>query len=425
MKNIKLILVICWIVLLNWACKYEMPITGDPNPNLSIYDLRNIYKDSPVVLSKSNMKKAVSITGVIISDVDNGNSPSDKIILQGYKGNNINGIVLDVGSEASSYKYGDSIVVAVEGGTLARVNGVLEISNVGKITKVVSGRKPLVSATFSSIAALKSEVLKYESTLIGMGSMFLVDPEVDKKYGNNIRLTDWAEEVEVPVSGGAIFANEVVNNLANYVFVLQLDAQQNPVLLLPNLNNIVKLDMEEYKPGLLYAGFPEDFSDKIGSSTNLNHDVVFATSKLPWIIRGAYVLNSGNFVFTNGYVNSTNKGDQVGMMMSGAEGSYIELNKNLYYGASKIELNLYPATSTDAGIGKLPIVVRVDYSKDSGVSWTQVGDLITITENKKYPTVPISLDIEGIVRFRITLVKKGANNDGGRLGIDYIRIYQN
>lgn len=415
----------CCVAMMFTACEADIPVIGDPNPNLSIYDLRKIYNDAPVTLSKTNMKDAVSITGVVISDVDKGNAPSGKVVLQGYKGNNVNGVVLDLGSEASNYKFGDSLVVEVEGATLARNTGILEISNVGKVDKIASGKTPIVSAVFSSIASLKADAEKYESTLVMMNSMFVVDPEVGKKYGNNLKLTDWAEEIDIPVSNSASFANEEVSNLANYVFLLQLNAEKAPVLLLQNLDRVVGLEMEEYKPGQLYEGFPEDFSDKIGSSSALNHDIVMPTSKLPWIIRGAYILNSGNFIFTNGYESSTKKGDQLGMMMTGPEGSYIELNKNLYYGASKLELNLYPATSTDAGNGKLPLVVKIEYSKDSGVTWNQAGELITITENKKYPQDPIILDIEGIVRFRVTLVKKGAKNDGGRLGIDYIRIYQN
>lgn len=426
MKNIKQFIQICCLAIVATACELDMPITGDPNPNLSIYDLRKIYNETPVVLAKSNMKAAVSITGVVISDVESGNAPSGKIVLQGYKGNMVSGIALEVGSEASQYRYGDSLVVKVEGLTLTRKDGVLTVENVpaASIERVASGKSPLISATFSSISALEAEVDKYESTLIALNSMFVVDPEVGKKFAHNLKITDWVSEIEVPVNAGAVFANQEVSNLANYTFLLQRNAQGSPVLLLQRLEHVEEMEMEPYRPGELYEGFPEDFSDKIGGSSNLNHDIVLPTSGLPWIFRGAYILNSGNFTHTNGYVNSTNKGDQTGLMMTGPEGSYIELNKNLYYGASKMELYLYPATATDAGAGKLPLQVSISYSKDSGVTWHQIGDLITITENKRYPDGPIPLDIDGIVRFRITLVKKGANNDGGRLGIDYIRIYQ-
>lgn len=427
MKNIKIIFKICCLALVATACKFEIPITGDPNPNLSIYDLRQIYQESPVVLSKNNMKEASSITGVVISDVDNGNAPDGKIVLQGYKGSNVNGIVLDVTDETSGYKFGDSLVVAVEGLTLDRVDGMLTIKQIpaNAIQRVASSKKPLISTSFSSLSALQEELDKYESTLISLKSMFIVDPQVGKVYSNNIKITDWVSEIDVPVKANAEFASTPVNNLANYTFLLQRNSQGAPVLLLQNLDQVEEIEMEEYKPGELYEGFPEDFSDKIGGSSNLNHDIVLPTSQLPWIIRGAYILSSGNFVHTNGYINSTQKGDQIGMMMNGPEGSYLELNKNLYYGASKLDLNLYPATATDAGAGKLPLVVRIEYSKDSGQTWHQIGDLITITENKKYPESPIPLDIEGIVRFKFTLVQKGPNNDGGRLGIDFIRIYQN
>lgn len=414
----------CFLALLGTSCSVEIPVTGNPNPNYPIYDLRKLYTDAPVGLSTTNMKDAVSITGVVISDVDNGNAPENKIILQGYKGKNVNGIVLDVGEEASKYKFGDSLVVWVDGATLNKVNGMLQISNIGQITKISSGKKPLLSTTFTSIASLREEAAKYESTLVGLTSMFVVDPELGKRYVDDLKLTDWAEDIDVPVAGSSVFANEEVNNLANYTFLLQLNAQSDPVVLLQNLQGVNELAMEEHRPGQLYEGFPEDFTDKVGSSNSLNHNLILPTTQLPWIFQGAYTLFSGNFIFTNGYVNSTNKGDQLGMMMTGNEGSYIELNKNLYYGASKLDLNLYPATSSDYSTGKLPLHVRIDYSKNSGATWTQVGNIIEITENRKYPASPLLLDIDGIVRFRITLVKKGENNSGGRLGIDFIRIYQ-
>src|SRR5690606_33853706 len=107
MKNIKLILKMCCVAMMFTACEADIPVIGDPNPNLSIYDLRKIYNDAPVTLSKTNMKDAVSITGVVISDVDKGNTTSDKVVLQVNKGNNVNGVVLNLGSKASNYKFGD------------------------------------------------------------------------------------------------------------------------------------------------------------------------------------------------------------------------------------------------------------------------------------------------------------------------------
>jgi len=419
MKKIKSIFnICCGAILLITACEPEIPITGTANPNLSIYDLRNIYKEGPVTLSKENMKQATSITGVVISDPDNSNHPSGKVVLQGYKGKNVNGIVLDLGNEAQNYKFGDSITVKVEGLKLDRVNNVLEVSNItsSMIEKISSGKRPIISASFSSIADLKTNVDKYESTLIGINSLFVVNPTVGKKYADNLILTDWVEELEIPVSSQAAFANEEVYNLANYVFLLLKNTNGQPKVLLQNTNAVKELELEEHKPGELYEGFPEDFTDKLGTSSNLNFEAIFPTSKLPWKFKGAYTLTSGNFTHTNGGAS----GDRLGAMMTGGADSFIELNKNLYYGASKVGVYLYPATSTDAGSGKLPIVARIEYSQDSGNTWKQVGDDINITANRRYIETPIDVDISGIVRFRVYLVSTA----GGRLGVDYFRVYQ-
>lgn len=419
MKKINSIFnICCGALMLMTACEPEIPITGTANPNLSIYDLRNLYKDAPVTLSKDNMKQAISITGVVISDVEQGNAPAGKVILQGYKGKNINGVVLDLGADAIQYRFGDSITVKVEGLRLDKVNNVLEVSNLSaaNIEKIASGKQPLISAKFSSIADLKANAEKYESTLVGMNSLFVVNPTVGKTYSDDLKLTDWVEEIEVPVNLQASFAKDEVHNLADYVFLLLKDTNNQPKVWLQNTKSIKELELEEHKPGELYEGFPEDFTDKIGSSSNTTFESIFPTSKLPWKFKGGYTLTSGNFTHTNGGAS----GDRIGAMMNGGDGSYIELNKNLYYGASKVGVYLYPATSTDATAAKLPIVVRLEYSQDNGTTWKPIGEDIQITANKRYIENPINVDITGIVRFRIYVVSTA----GGRLGVDYFRIYQ-
>lgn len=419
MRTMKSIYGICAAsMLLFAACEAEIPVTGVTNPNLSLYDLRNIYKDTPVLLNKSIMKDATSITGVVISDVENGNNPDGKIILQGYKGKNVSGVVLELGADVANYNYGDSITIKVEGLRLNKKNGVLAIEGVSNamIERNGTGKKPLLSARLSSIADLVTDLDKYESTLVGLNSMFVVNPMVGKTYDENLRLTDWVAEINVPVLSSASFAKDEVKNLANYVFLLSKDSDGKPLVLLQNTNDVKELEMEEHKPGQLYEGFPEDFTDKYGSSSNLTFETIFPTSKLPWKFKGAYTLTSGSFVFTNGGRN----GDKLGAMMTGDAGSYIELNKNLYYGASKVGVYLYPATATDATAAKLPIVARLEYSQDNGNSWLPVGSDVTISANQRYLETPINVNINGIVRFRVILVSTA----GGRLGVDYFEVYQ-
>lgn len=421
MKRTNILLgVCCGIFMLFASCEAEIPKTGEPNPNLSIYDLKNLYQDKPVLLTKGLMKQATSITGVVISNGEKGDVPAGKVILQGYKGKNISGIMLDLGAEAVNYSYGDSITVQVEGLTLNKKDGALEIAGVANsaVSKLGNNKKPLVSYQFSSVAEAVKELDKYEGSLIGLTSMFVVDPTVGKRYVDDLKLTDWFEEIAVNVPSNAPFANEEVNNLANYVFLLLKDKDGKAKFCLQNTVGVKALELEEHRPGQLYAGFPEDFTDRVGSSTNLNFETVLSQSKLPWRFKGAYTLSSGSFVFTNGGAN----GDRVGAMVTGGAGSYIELNKNLYYGASKVGVYLYPATASDVSpSSKLPIVVRIEYSKDSGLTWDVIDDgVINITQNSRYVENPLPVDLNGLVRFRVFLVSTG----GGRLGVDYFRVYQ-
>lgn len=419
--------VFCGVVLLFTACKKTddtkdgIPDPEEVNSILPISDLREVYKSSSVVLGKSNMKNAVSISGIVISDPENGNSPLNKIILQGSKAGEIRGITLDVGAEYSNYKFGDSITVQVEGLALNQKDGILQIVNVpaASITKNSQGNSPKVNGVLNSIAELESNLEKYESTLVKIPNMRLVTSLRDLTFGQGFELSDSEDEIAVSINPNASFAEELVPKLADYTFVVLRNENREPALWLINLND---LNIREAggRDVSLYEGFPEDFSDAIPAfDYGIERSVLLPTSKLQWKFMGAHIQESTNFLFPNA-------GDYMAVLFNkfqDGRGGFIELDQDLPDGASKIGVYLYVATASDLVEGKLPIEVKLEYSQDSGNTWHQIGDIISITENKRYLEDLIDVDITGPVRFKVSFV--GTGKERGRLGLDYFRVYKN
>jgi len=128
---------------------------GQVSPYISIYDVRDVYKGADMTLSKEVLYGSSKITGVVISDHSAGNLPAGLLVLQDRRRlNELRGIALSIGTEATKYLPGDSIVVDIAGGILKRVDGILQITglNVSSINKISSGntipanRVPLTSS---------------------------------------------------------------------------------------------------------------------------------------------------------------------------------------------------------------------------------------------------------------------------------------
>ena len=113
-KIVFLPLFLCMLVAI-LSCEKEIKVTGTDSPLVSLTDVRALYTGSPRVLVSEDMLGASFITGVVISDPENGNSPDGLVILQSYKRKLLRGIALDLGEDAAHYYAGDSLLVRIEG----------------------------------------------------------------------------------------------------------------------------------------------------------------------------------------------------------------------------------------------------------------------------------------------------------------------
>lgn len=410
MKNIVLFPLLLSLLVVLFACKKEVIVTGTASPLVSLNDVRALYKGTPKVLTMEDMLGASYISGIVISDPVNGNAPEGLVILQSFKRNLLRGIALNMGTEATNYNPGDSVVVKIDGKTLDRINGVLQISGVtaDDVTRVSVGNPQHINLTTTTFTAITRWMETFESTLVSLKSIISQDVEVGDVFSGTVTLSDWSNVIRLVTHPTASFANEAVPGFGDYTGIMLKNNSEDPVLMLRNSDDYEVQALEPYHPQELYFGFPESWETPIGPR------------------KGGYTTgqfenyDSGEWRMTRCYTLSSNgishKTGSIALMMQASQIAVLEMNFNLPYGASKFSFDYGPATASDTNY---PLTLKVEYSQDSGDTWTQIGSDLPITAFQKH-TFEEDLDISGPVRFRIS---KDAS--GSRVFIDNIAVYQN
>lgn len=413
MRNIGLSAIILFVLLAIFACEKEIKITGTASPLVSLNDIRALYNGSPRVLKADDMLGASYVSGIVISDPVNGNSPEGIVVLQSFKRKLLRGIALGLGASAGDYHPGDSLVVKIEGKTLDRINGVLQISGVTKddVIKVSVGNKQHINITSTTFTDVTRWFENYESTLVSFRSVVTPDLVFGDVFNGVVTLSDWVNTMKLVTLPTATFASNGVPGFGDFTGIFLKDAEAEAVLMLRSADDYESQSLEPYHPGELYMNFPEGWENPIGPrkgayASGGNYET-YPTGE--WFMNQAYTLSSANVVNKTGTWSL--------MMRNGGHVSVLEMNFNLPYGASKLSFDYGAATTTDTN---LPITLLVEYSTDSGLSWKQVGgDLVITTVGQKY-LYSEEMDIVGAVRFRI--YNSGAQ---ARAFIDNIAIYQN
>lgn len=211
----------------------------------------------------------------------------------------------------------------------------------------------------------------------------------------------------------ASFAAEEIPGYGSYTGIMLRDATEEPVLMLRNGNDYEVLSLEPPRPQELYMNFPEGWENR-ETSTKTAYGGTFDTFPSgEWSMPNAYTITSANMQYKTGLY---------GLMMN-RTATTVTMNFNLPYGASKISFDYGVATQNNAtDISGVPVNVKVEYSQDSGNTWTQIGaDMMVTTHTQKY-TAEYELNLTGPVRFRIS---KDGHTNASRIFIDEIAIYQN
>jgi hypothetical protein len=217
---VNLFLIINLAVLINSCNKnpYENFPGGTPSDIISIMDLRQLYKEQDLVLSKGNMYGASKLAAVVISDHTEKNLPAGLLVVQDIRRlQTLRGISIELGDAAAKYHSGDSVQIDISGSTLTRKNGILTITGITDANVTAMG-KGTVAINAVTAAQLHDHPELYESSLCLVNkASFNPAPKTGEVIGGNKVINDGFGDLALYTNPGASYANNAPYGLAAYV----------------------------------------------------------------------------------------------------------------------------------------------------------------------------------------------------------------
>jgi hypothetical protein len=191
---------------------------GVPYEYIAIFDVRNIYKGQDVTLTKEALAGASYLYAIVTSDHAGGNLPEGMLVVQDNRRNNwLRGICINMGAEAAKYHPGDSVKIKIEGATLTRKEGILQITGVPNNDVVVTSSGNEVTVTKIDAGAILANPNTYESifVMVTKAGFTPVPPEgavmKDGEYVN-----DGFATIRLVTNPTAVFASDPIPGLAVY-----------------------------------------------------------------------------------------------------------------------------------------------------------------------------------------------------------------
>ncbi len=206
LKSSALVLIAATIGLFHSCDDKEKNYIGELSPYIALEDVRALHKGQTVTLNSEQLNGASQIYGTVISDHRYGNVPEGIVVLQQYKRQRLRGIVLQLGSEASSYLPGDSIVVNISNKSLVR-DGFLMIQNIKNedIKKISSDNR--INALTTVAANINTNPENYESTMIKVvGGQMFPKPEASEVFKGTKLMIQATDTIGVATLEGADYA---------------------------------------------------------------------------------------------------------------------------------------------------------------------------------------------------------------------------
>ncbi len=299
-KTLKYILLLISIVGIWTGCKRDDDyIKSTPSSFISNFDLKKLYKNKDLNLSRELLKGATSIKGVVISDFRSGNSPKGLLILQNSRiaGNGIDslrGMAVNIGADASKYIPGDSVHVNVDGATLKRIDGILQIVglNNADVTKIASGRVLRTQAVNTGKILASPEF--YESTLVTISSA-LVEPEPipGTTYSGDKIINDGFGKATLHTEVNASFASTEILNSGNFTgiaFTRNTSGATNLSLWMRNIEDFFFVVLPKLSP-IIISGY---LVDPNGGDGNFEYMQFLATRDINFAVTPYAVYTTNN-----------------------------------------------------------------------------------------------------------------------------------
>ena len=414
-----IVLLMGFLLLLSSCLKENLsPASGQPNPYISLIDIRKVYKGTEVILNDENLTGSSRITGVVVSDPAAGNMPAGTFAIQqtrrGYK----RGIEIVVsGASADSFKYGDSVSVVVTGAKINRNNGALQIEVPSLSNVIKDASNIVVEPMVVNLATFNSKFDEFESTLLKVANVDAVAASGNVLSGD-VTVTEPGNtgiihtETTAAFAGKKVALNASYTGIARYSSLIGAGTESVSKQLWPLTAGSI-----EDESGNLYDNFPEDFENGSESLKPDGYDTKTGDFR------------TGNYTLTNTYLGGTGNDlahsgiYAIRLLSNSTSPSWCTMNYDLPNGASKITL----WAGSYGAAADLGTTWRIEYSQNQGISWSQLGaDILTVSKTKQQFT--FLTDIRGTVRFRIGKLGIGAstsNNQNGRFSMDDFAVYKN
>jgi len=283
------------------GCKKEGNYPGATiSPFISIYDLRGIFKGNDVVLTKDNMFGSNKITGLVVSDHSEGNLPEGLLVIQERRRlSQLRGISIALGADAAAFVPGDSVIVDLEGSTLKRENGILQIKGLAKssIVKVSSGNT--VSAEFVQIDQILANPDKYESVLTVIvkagfnpiaspGETLAGDKTINDSYGDlTLRTLPTAAFADKPAPFNSKYYGIVFNTI-------DADKKLVPHIRMRTGKDVVVLSSTIEVAPIVITGFMSDVVTGAGNDANYEYIQLMATEDIDFSVTPYSVVTTNN-----------------------------------------------------------------------------------------------------------------------------------
>jgi len=289
-----------------WGCKKDTYPGGMISPYIALFDVRNLYKGQDVVLNTDNMRGGTSLAVMVVSDHSGGNLPEGQLIVQDARRlSYLRGITIPLGADAGSFVPGDSLIIHVEGKTLTRENGTLQLKGVttSDIQKVSSGNAIPINRV--TIGQMQANPDAYESTLsiIVKGTFTPLPVPYDILSGDKT-LNDGFGDIILHTEANATFANDSAFVNANYfgiVFTTQgKEGQLVPQFRIRTGKDVMKLSSQIEVAPVLITGF---MADVAGGDGNYEYVQLMATQDIDFAVTpyAVVVTNNANASTPTGY----------------------------------------------------------------------------------------------------------------------------
>jgi len=302
LKNSLIVIAACLTVLV--SCKRDSDyIKSTPSAYISNLDLRKLYRGTDVTLTRELTREATIVCGQVTSNHSGNNLPAGLLFIQNKRasGNGIDslrGMAINIGSAAANYVPGDSVHIKIEGGTLTRVKGILQITGIpaSNVQKIATGINVLITKVSSVNLYAKPD--NYEGCLT-IYSNINFEPNIGIEKIEGVKIfNDGLGNVEMNVNSTANFKDQFLPYDADVTGLILPSATTGKMQVWPRVKAdfvsktlVVDPNVALGPTPVIITGY---LADPSGTDTNYEYVQLMATQDLDFRQKNFTVIITNN-----------------------------------------------------------------------------------------------------------------------------------